>query len=670
MEKFERRDIIKLAGGAVAGSAVGTLFSGAPFLAFQWLVEWTQDQHVPGSGAEQYLEGMCQACSNGCNISVRMIGERAVKVETSNSGCPIGQAALQMLYHPERIKKPLKRVGKKGAGRFEEVSWNDAVKDIAGRIDALRSTNKAHSIAAINGTNKNLSGQLLERLIKSCGSANCYSEPSFNSLSAAVVNLTQNQNGSIYYDFENADYILSFGARLIEGWGDAGRMNKAFAGWKTKGSRFVQVDTLCTRSAAAADKWVAIKAGTEAVLAMGIANYLIQMGKRSGAANFAQWSQIIINDYTPERVSQITGVSQDRIKELAQEFASAKNPIAVAGKGAAGVSASSVEIAAIQGLNSLANSLGRRGGVSVMVTPGLGEAALDAQAAESIKKSKASPGLDDYIKGNERPELIFINEANPVHRSVYGKVLASKLEKAPMVVSFSSMLNDTDMYADYVLPTITTLEMSTVKTKEVVAPRNKAIHAGDIILMIAKGAKGLQSSFNWNSYKELLAISGRTEIRAVANFSFPVDLFKNYLGSISRKMEAKEYPLALIPYEIQLVGDGNGLALPYVLKGIDNFTLVGSKLYVLINPETANKYGVSEGSSIDIKSQKGEIGSVKVHLTKTTAPDVIAIPIGFGHTSFTKYAEDKGVNPKQIMSDEIDPISGTADWWFTRVKIS
>ncbi|MCK4816088.1 molybdopterin oxidoreductase, partial [bacterium] len=87
-------------------------------------------------------------------------------------------------------------------------------------------------------------------------------------------------------------------------------------------------------------------------------------------------------------------------------------------------------------------------------------------------------------------------------------------------------------------------------------------------------------------------------------------------------------------------------------------------------PETAEKHGVSEGSSIDILSKRGEIGAVKVHLTKTIAPDTVAIPLGFGHTSYTRYATGKGVNPKEIMSDNIDPISGTADWWFTRIKIS
>jgi molybdopterin-containing oxidoreductase family iron-sulfur binding subunit len=89
-----------------------------------------------------------------------------------------------------------------------------------------------------------------------------------------------------------------------------------------------------------------------------------------------------------------------------------------------------------------------------------------------------------------------------------------------------------------------------------------------------------------------------------------------------------------------------------------------------MNPATASKEGISEGSKIDIESSRGELDTVRVHLTKRIAYDTIAIPIGFGHEEFTDYASEKGVNPKKIMSDAVDPASGYADWWLTRVKLS
>ncbi|TAL30388.1 MAG: hypothetical protein EPN93_19935 [Spirochaetes bacterium] len=671
MNKLERKDVIKLAGGAVLGTAVGTVFSGAPFLGLQWLVEWTQDQYVPGSGDEKFIASICQSCSNKCNLSIRMIGNRAVKVETSNSACPVGANALQLLYHPERIRQPLKKVGGKGNSKFKPVSWDEAIKDISAKAEKLKSENKGAAIAAINGQNAGLSGQLLARLLKTLGSASCFVEPGLATLSAAAVKATQDIDGSLHYDFENSDYILSFGARLVEGWGEPSRMNKVFAGWKARKAKYVQVDTICTRSASIADQWVPVKAGSEAALALGIAYYLMKMGRGSNAANFGELAKIINADFTPEKVSQLTGLKPEAIEQIAKDLAGAGNAVAVAGRGGWGVSSSTAEFVAVQAVNSLIGSLGRRGGVQVAVNGGLGEPAVDAAAAESIKKAKKQSGLDDYIKNGVQPELLFVNEADPVFKSVYGAPLAEKMEKTAMVVAFLPLINDTAQYADYIFPTLSWLEIPAAKGKDAAAVKTESKHAADAILQIAKKIKGSDTAFAWNSFKDIIAAAGKTEIRGAGNLTIPADVMKAFAAELPKKLApAKDFPLAMIPFEAALLGDGDGLAFPYVLKGLDDTTLTGRKMWVLMNPETAKKHGASEGSRVDLESKRGEVGSVKVHLTKTIAPDVVAVPLGFGHKAYTSYAKGKGVNPKLIMSNDIDSVSGAADWWYTSVKLS
>lgn len=143
MKKIERKDFLLMGGGAIAGGLTGYVFSGAPFLSYQWLVEWTQDQLVPTKGEEQYLMKVCQSCPDKCEISVRKIGERAVKVETSNSCCPLGQSMLQLLYHPERIKTPLKLSGAKGSGKYTPVSWEEALKDIGAKVSGAVKNGKS-----------------------------------------------------------------------------------------------------------------------------------------------------------------------------------------------------------------------------------------------------------------------------------------------------------------------------------------------------------------------------------------------------------------------------------------------------------------------------------------------------------------------------------------------
>jgi len=635
MKKIERKDFLILGGGAVLGGLAGWVFSGAPFLGFQWLVEWTQDQYVPVKGIEKYVTSVNDACPNGCSkVSVRMLGDRAVKIESKEGVCPVCTNALQLLYHPERIATPLKRTGSKGSGKFQSISWEQAIKEISEKMNSLIKEGKGNSIAAIN-KNDSLDNQVMEKFIKAAGSNNVYYEASLKSITSNAI------GGYINYDFERTDYILSFGAKLIEGWGASAKMQKMFTQWKNRGTKIVQADTVCTMTASHATEWVPVKPGTEAVLAFGIANYLIKDKRLNSAGDeFGRWSQLIINKFTLENVSKYTGVSIETIKKIGDDFARAQNPVAVAGKGGVGVSASSAELIAIYCLNTLVKSRA----VNLMTNSGV-----------SYKGEFA--GLDDFIK-NGNFEALFLNDSNPVYKSVLGDELKSKMAKA-FVVSINPIMNDSANYADYILPSLSFLE--TPKNKPVVQSFEESKDANDIIVELAKAVDKTKNTS--------LTATGR-ETGSNARFSFNVDKIKNEFDAIEKKLADKEYPLTMIPVEIPLLGDGDGLAFPYVLKSIDPTVFYKGKLLAQINRETGKKYGLSEHSSIVIKSARGKLGKVYVHLTDTVAPDTIAIPIGFGHESYTKYGSGKGVNPKKIMAADVDPLTGTADWWSTRVKIS
>lgn len=655
MKKLERKDFLMLGGGAVAGGLAGYVFSGAPFLGLQWLVEWTQDQHVPAGGPEQYLKAICGACRNSCDMSIRMIGDRAVKIETSNSGCPFSQNALQLLYHPERLDSPLKRTGKKGTARasaFERVSWDEAIADIAKRMNKLIGDRKGNMIAGIS-KNDNLAGALLNRLVKASGSANAYYEPTLNTLAQAAL------GGYVDYDLANADFILSFGARLLEGWGTPCAMNKSFIAWKKKGAKLVQADAVRTRTASIADTWLAIKPGTEIVLALGIANCLAKKGRAAGGADW----MAIVGKYTPEKAAAITGLKAKQIEDVADAFARAGNPVAVAGRGGSGVSSSSAEFLAVQALNAMVGSRA----ATLKKSQDLGEPALSANAAASLKDAKKPAGLDDFIK-NGNFEMLFVNEADPAYRSVYGADLIKKMEGA-FVVAFMPLLNDTAMYADYIFPSLSYLEVASATGDAPLKPYMKAVHAGDAIISLAKKVDDAKGAFPWNGYIDLVKTYGASAGAGAANFNAKV--LNDYLASLEKMLKASdEFPLSLVPIELAFVGDGDGLAFPYVLKAIDDKTYSQGKLWVQINRKTADEQGVSEGERIDIESSRGEIGSVRAHLTDTVAPGTIAIPLGFGHKAYTRYAREKGVNPKEIMTNDIDPLTGAANWWLTRVKIS
>ncbi len=666
MKKIERKDFLKVAGGAVAGGIVGTTVSFAPFDGLQWLVEWTQDQYRPEGGEEKFRQGVCPAC--GTNISVRMIGDRAVKVETSNAGCSVCQTLIQQLYHPERIQRPLKRVGGKGSGRFAPVDWNEAVQDIANKIKELRAQNKAQAVAAINGSGNAAANALVERLCAAIGSGHVYNEASLDELASAAVRVSQNADGALEYDFENASYVVSFGARLFEGWGNQARMHRVLNTWKANNTTFVQIDALATRTASLASKWVPVKPGSEIFLAMGIAYKLIMnYGKGGNLPELARWNGL--NDFAPDKVSELTGVPAEKIDEIAREFANAPRAVAVAGRGGKMVSSSVAEILAVQCLNKLTGRMGVPGGVFVKAKSNrLGAVAQDAVARAGLQATRKAKGIDDFIKNGEKPELLFINEANPVFTSVYGLDLANKLKEIPMVVAIATLRNDTAALADYILPATTILEVKTSRGDAVVAPRFFAKNAADIVLAIAKAVEGVAQSFPWSGHADVANLIG-ADRRPLASFTLNLDVLRNGLEGVQKRMEST-LPLALIPYEIPLVGNGSSLALPYVLKGIGREDYAFERMRVLVNPETARTLGVGENSTVKIRSSRGKTCRVNVHLSKTVAPNTVAVAMGFGHRDHTKYGSDKGANPLEIMTADIDSESGVADWWYTRVNLS
>ncbi|MEW6206759.1 MAG: molybdopterin-dependent oxidoreductase, partial [Acidobacteriota bacterium] len=105
------------------------------------------DEYVPG--IDYWKASACCLCDAGCGIIVRTREHRANKIEGNpahpvNRGalCARGQAGLQLLYNPDRIRGPLKRTGERGAGQFEEITWDEAIKTLADKLREIKTQGK------------------------------------------------------------------------------------------------------------------------------------------------------------------------------------------------------------------------------------------------------------------------------------------------------------------------------------------------------------------------------------------------------------------------------------------------------------------------------------------------------------------------------------------------
>lgn len=564
---FNRRNFIKL----LVGGAAGIHLTPLPWKLMDDIAIWTQTWPwvpVPPRGEFTHVKSVCQLCPRGgCGIEVRKVDQRAVKIEGRtdfpvNPGgiCPLGAGGLQLLYdETARFPGPMRRVGPRGSGEFQEISWDEAVKEVAGRISKLRAQRRPEAVAAVDGNGDGTTTALLvQRFLEACGSPNYVRMPDAEETYSIANRLTTGNEGPMAYDLENADFILSFGCGLIEGWGTPGRMLHAWGMWNRqpadKKVRVVQVEPRNSTTASKADQWVAPYPGTEGTLALGLAHVIIKekLFDASFVANhtfgFSDWTSgdgkphqgfgtIVLQRYSPEAVSKITGVNPGEITTLARAFAKAKSPVALCGKGKGYLSGSAMEYMSVQALNALVANINKPGGVLLheplpfsplpqverdgVASAGLSKGRLDLAGTKSypFARSLINNFADAVVDSPASPvDLLLVFAANPAYNPPHVGPFSDAMQKIPFIVSFSPYRDETAMMADLVLPDHTYLEKQEDVvwpaglqyplcgiTRPVVKPVYNTMQSGDVIIRMAKTIGGsVGASFPWKGFEEPL----------------------------------------------------------------------------------------------------------------------------------------------------------------------
>ncbi len=567
--KFGRRAFLQFAAGAVGG----TLLSPLPWRLTDEAAVWSQNwswRPSPERGPITKKPTICALCDGGCGIQVHLVnGNRAILVEGNpghpvNQGgvCPLAASGLQFLYAPYRVPQPLKQTRKRGdiAG-FQPISWDEATGELTKRLGQLRTDGKPQSVACITRKRRSSMDDLLKQFFTAYGSPNLFKMPAQTDSQLTAANLTLGQDGPFTFNLENASYVLSFGADLIEGWGAPARMQAVFRRWREGGkstAKIVQVESRCSMTAAKADRWIAIAPGTEAALALALAHIFVKekLYDSDFVANnvfgFEDWvdSQgknqrgfktfILTDIYTPEAVSKSTGIEAAGIRELAKEFAAQKNAVAVWGGALADLPTGTYNELSFLALNALKGNLKQGGMVSIappvplgalpnnpvdpLAQQGLQQLRLDLAearkgAAPAVPGNNLHAFLDVAAKGGKYPiEVLLVHEANPAYELVETKVFQDAIAKIGFLASFSPYMDETALQADLILPNHTAFEgyddvidvpgvpfAYYALSSPVLKPLLKTKATGDAIIGAAKGIGGsVASALPWASYEEYL----------------------------------------------------------------------------------------------------------------------------------------------------------------------
>ncbi len=704
--KVDRRSFLGLGLGAVAGFSVSPVLLKLTDDSSIWTQNWPWTP-VPVDGEVSYQNSVCSLCPGSCGISIRKIDDRPVKIEgldeypiNDGGACLHGISGLQYLYDPARIKTPLKKNGDK----FEEISWDDAISMVAGKLMDIRATGSPEKLACIADKDRGSVSGLLKRLVTTFGSPNFYTMPSFESYLELTATPLHGRGTTIGFDLENSDFVLSFGAGVIEGWGSPVNCFKANASRKERGAKLYQIEPRLSNTAANADRWLPINPGTEADLALGLCAVILKNNLFAGTAKFKggfnKFSATLQNDYPLSKTSEITGIKESDIEEMATLFAKAKMPVAVFGKGRGDGSQSLKELIAVHTLNCLVGSINRKGGAFIQPVKNYLEfpaESLDGIAREGIAKPRLGRYVHDLVEkvnASSQPvvEALFVYQSNPCYALHDTKTIKQALGKIPFIVSFSSFLDETAKEADIILPVHTFIERledipsgsGLAKTvvglsKPVIKPVFNTKHPGDIFILIAKALdNAVAQNFEWVSYDKCLeAVAGRIWkslakdghvilAEDVPEGSPEIDV--TYLSGNPASVQSNgDGDLILIPIDNMRLPSAAMTASPFAIKTVSDEVLKGRDTVVEINPKTAK--GLKNFDYVTLTTPVGS-AKVMIHLNEGMMPGVVGMVKGLGHTFDNKYVSNKGVNINDLIGPVIEPGSGLDAAFGIKAKIS
>ncbi|MBF0100469.1 MAG: molybdopterin-dependent oxidoreductase [Desulfobacterales bacterium] len=736
--KMDRRAFLSLG----VGVAAGTTLSPLPWKLMDDISIWTQNWSwtpVPDDGECTYINSVCRLCSGACGITVRKIGNRVVKIEGQNGHpindggiCLLGLSSPQILYGQERVQRPLKRDGKRGEGKWIPISWENAIQEVFSKLQQLRSQDMPNRLACITGTDQGTVPRLFERFLTVFGSPNYIRMPSIVDSYELTLNLMQGGPSSVGFDFESADYILSFGSGIIDGWTSPVRMFKLNSQWKDKNIKCVQIESRLSNSAAKASQWIPIQPGTEAELAMGIAHVMVKENwyhpdfVQNQSNGFAEWRTKLMANVNLEHIATITGVHQDVIIQVAKEFANASTPIAICGQGRGLIPGNMREFVAVHTLNALKGNINQKGGVGALAELDYidwPEVMMDAIATKGMAIERIDHANTDHypyarylmsrlpkvLLNQKEPmlEMLFVLRSNPYYSLPGTAIIKEAWEKIPFIVSFSSVMDETALYSDLILPEpfyLETYEDIPTPTgylypmiglmRPVIQPLYDTKPAADVLIQLAQKFEGtVAKAFSWSNYQTCLEKTLKDKWDTMIKKGYFLDtslsqVWKKEFTTLSGKFEFKnmelkelekettpelegskeQYPLLLIPYDSLRIASTSVANPPFVTKTIEDNVLKQNDVLLEINPITAKSLGVKEHDLVEITTPHGR-AIVRIHLFEGIMPGLIAMARGLGHETGGDYLYGKGVNVNSLLGSIESPFSGFEMAYATRANL-
>ena len=689
----------------------------------------------------------CNLCEAMCGLEIKHTANEIFSIKGDRNDvlsrghiCPKA-VALQDLYHDkDRLKTPIKKT----ATGWQKISWEEAFDEVADKLKSIQKKYGHNAIGTYRGNpNVHNLGMMLfgTPFIQTLKTQQKYTATSVDQLPHHITSLKMFGHHMLIPipDIDNTDFMMIIGANPVVSNGSmmtAPDFSNRLKAIQKRGGKFVVIDPRATETAKIADQHLMIKPGKDALFLLALIHVIFNedlSDKGHLGDHIKDWKVIktLSQEYSPEQVSYLIGISAEVIKNMARNFAKAKSAVCYGRLGVSTQEFGGICQWLINVLNIITGNFDKKGGVmfTLPAVDLVGMSALTGKTGSFDRRRSRVRNLPEYsgeypvatladeilTEGEGQIKAMVTMAGNPVLSTPNGKQLAKALEQLEFMVAIDIYINETTQYADIILPSTTGLETThydlafhqlairnTAKFSEALfQKKDDQKHDWEILNALTKRMSGKDNPATPEMMLDYLMQKGpykhkHISVKTLKENPHGIDLgplqpclperlftvdrkinlapsiFVNDLDRLKAKMNHWKNENEQ-EFEFLLIGRRHLRSNNSWMHNSNRLVKGKDRCTLFINETDAHKLNLEDQQMATVSSNVGTV-HITIEISNEMMSGVVSIPHGWGHSYAGSRMEIAQKNAGVSINDltdpnKIDELTGNADFSGTRVRI-
>ncbi|MDX1927045.1 MAG: molybdopterin-dependent oxidoreductase [Pirellulaceae bacterium] len=640
-------------------------------------------------------------CPDACSLEITVDGDRMVKLSGADHPVTRGFACVKMAKYPQRqehadrLLVPQRRVGRKGEGRFEPITWDEALDEVAARVKANLAKYGEQSVLPFSyaGTMGIIERDHPVAFFRALGASELdWTICSTTASAGWEANYGPRKLSVAPEDVVHSKLIVLWGINVLR---SNSHLVPILKEARKRGAKILHIDPYCNETSRFADENWQVIVGTDAALALAIGGEILRAGREdkeylAAHANDLSEYKAACEQWPVERAAAFCGIAAEKIRHLADEIGREPATFIKVGYGMSRNEGGGNAIRAITLLSALTGSWRHLGGGGALSTSGaFGLNDYRVAGKHLLKPDRRVVNQNQFGKAladTQSPiSTLFVFNSNPAAVAPDSNAVRKGLAREDLfTVVLEHFQTDTADYADILLPATTFVEHTDIYTayghyylqwaEPIVKARGEAKSNRWVFQQLAARLGLTDEVLSWSADQlaaDLLRssnpyLSGITLERLKAERSIRLALptdFRPYADGSNfedRKIRFSPAPVQVefreqptVEYPLRLISPPGAFVLNTSMGNIEELLrAAGGEPTVLVHPEDATSAGVKDGERIKITSSVGSI--VRKVIVTTDARVGVVVAVG---QWWPKLAPDKK-SLNDLTSQELTDLGG------------